>query len=119
MTQLPGKITVRESADVLIIGFVDRHILDEANIQKIGQEISQEVAKRGMPRVIIDFDNVNHLSSPALGTMLTVRNDIRKKDGQLRLANISKDILEIFTITKLDKYFTISNTTEAALKSLT
>ena len=44
-------------------------------------------------------------------------NKIRGKDGQLRLANIDKQIYEVFVITKLNKLFQIHETAEQALTS--
>jgi anti-sigma B factor antagonist len=52
-----------------------------------------------------------------LGTLITINNKIRGKDGQLRLANIDQQIYEVFVITKLNKLFQIYDTTEQALAS--
>ena len=101
------------------IEFVDRNILDEANIQQIGEEISQLVEMTLRPKVLISFDNVDHLSSAALGTLITINNKIRGKDGQLRLANIDPQIYEVFVITKLNKLFQIHDSAEQALASFT
>jgi len=57
--------------------------------------------------LLIDFNQVEHLSSAALGTLITINNKIRTKDGQLRLCNIDPQIFEVFVITKLDKLFQI------------
>ena len=71
------------------------------------------------PKVLISFDNVDHLSSAALGTLITINNKIRGKDGQLRLANIDPQIYEVFVITKLNKLFQIHDSAEQALASFT
>ena len=119
MTSAASRIRVIEQDDVLRIEFVDRNILDEANIQQIGEEISQLVETKLQPKVLISFDNVDHLSSAALGTLITINNKIRGKDGQLRLANIDPQIYEVFVITKLNKLFQIHDSAEQALASFT
>ncbi len=119
MTSAASRIRVLEQDDVLRIEFVDRNILDEANIQQIGEEISQLVEMTLQPKVLISFDNVDHLSSAALGTLITINNKIRGKDGQLRLANIDPQIYEVFVITKLNKLFQIHDSAEQALASFT
>ena len=101
------------------IEFLDRNILDEANIQQIGEEISRLVDDHTQPKVLISFQNVDHLSSAALGTLITINNKIRTKDGQLRLSNIDAQIYEVFVITKLNKLFQIHETSEQALESFT
>ncbi len=101
------------------VEFIDRNILDEANIHQIGEEITGLVDSAPTPKLLISFANVDHLSSAALGTLITVNNKIKGRKGQLRLANIDPQIGEVFKITKLDKLFQIHDTTEAAMASFT
>jgi anti-sigma B factor antagonist len=119
MTSAASRIRVVDHDGIVRIGFIDRNILDEANIQRIGEEISQIIDSQVQPKVLISFDNVDHLSSAALGTLITINNKISNKDGQLRLAEIDPQIREIFTITKLDKLFKIFDSEEDALASFT
>lgn len=117
MTSATSRLRVSETDGVTRIEFVDRNILDEANIQQIGAEISKIVDLRPQPKILISFDNVDHLSSAALGTLITINNRVKNKDGQLRLANIDPQIYEVFVITKLNKLFQIHETTQQALAS--
>jgi anti-sigma B factor antagonist len=117
MTSATSRLRVSEHDGITRIEFVDRNILDEANIQQIGAEISKIVDARPQPKVLISFDNVDHLSSAALGTLITINNRVRTKDGQLRLSNIDPQIYEVFVITKLNKLFQIHETTQQALAS--
>lgn len=117
MTSTTSRLRVNEHEGITRIEFVDRNILDEANIQQIGAEISKIVDAKPHPKILISFDNVDHLSSAALGTLITINNRVRSKDGQLRLANIDPQIYEVFVITKLNKLFQIHQTTQQALAS--
>ena len=117
MTSATSRLRVTELDGVTRVEFVDRNILDEANIQQIGAEITRIVDAKPSPKVLISFTNVDHLSSAALGTLITINNRIRSKDGQLRLANIDPQIHEVFKITKLDKLFQIHENTQKALAS--
>ncbi len=117
MTSATSRLRVSEHEGVTRIEFVDRNILDEANIQQIGAEITRIVDSKPSPKILISFDNVDHLSSAALGTLITINNRIRGKDGQLRLANIDPQIYEVFVITKLNKLFQIHPTTQEAIAS--
>ena len=112
-----SRLMVQKDVDVTVVQFLDHNILDEANIQQIGEELAGIVDKAAGPKLLLDFHNVAHLSSAALGTLITVNNKIRQKDGQLRLANIHPQIREVFSITKLDKLFQIHSTAPKALAS--
>lgn len=115
MTSAASRLRVVEEEGVTCIEFVDRNILDEANIQQIGDEILALVERESRPRILISFANVDHLSSAALGTLITINNKIRARSGELRLANIDPQIYEVFVITKLNKLFQIHDTREQAL----
>ncbi|MBL8763567.1 MAG: STAS domain-containing protein [Phycisphaerae bacterium] len=110
------KVSKRDGG-VIQVEFIDRNILDEANIQQIGEEIGSLVEAEGKPRLLISFANVDHLSSAALGTLITVNNKVRNKTGQLRLCNIDPQIYQVFVITKLNKLFEIHDTTDKAVAS--
>ena len=117
MTSAASRLRVTDEDGITRIEFVDRNILDEANIQQIGDEISRLIDSQTQPKVLISFENVDHLSSAALGTLITINNKIRGKDGQLRLADIDPQIYEVFVITKLNKLFQIHDSADQALAS--
>ncbi len=111
-----SQLLIRTDDDITIIQFLDKNILDESSIQKIGDEVSAIIEKASVPKLLISFEKVEHLSSAALGALIMINNKIRQRDGQLRLSNIGPHIYEVFTITKLDKLFRIHKTTEDACK---
>ncbi len=117
MASTASHIRVQDQDGVKRIEFVERNILDEANIQQIGEEISNLLDAQPQPKVLNSIENVDHLSSAALGTLITINNKIRGKDGQLRLAEIDPQIYEVFVITKLNKLFQIHETRDQALAS--
>ena len=117
MTATSSRLRVRREGEITQVEFIDRNILDEANIQQIGDEIGRLVEASTSPKLLISFANVDHLSSAALGTLITINNKVRGRSGQLRLANIDPQIFEVFKITKLDRIFQIHDTTEKAMAS--
>ena len=117
MSAPESRLRIRKQDQITIVEFVDRNILDEGNIAQIGEEIGAIVNEDPNPKLLISFANVDHLSSAALGTLITVNNKVRARSGQLRLANIDPQIYEVFKITKLDRIFQIHETTEKAMAS--
>ncbi len=117
MAENDSRLTIETSDDITLVGFLDRNILEEATIQHIGDQISDIIDATPNPRILINFDNVDHLSSAALGMLITINNKVRHKSGQLRLANINTQIYEVFAITKLNKLFQIHSDAEKAMQS--
>lgn len=116
MAAQDSRLRIRREGGISIVEFIDRNILDEANIQLIGDEISSLIEADPALKLLISFANVDHLSSAALGTLITINNKLRAK-GQLRLANIDPQIYEVFVITRLNNIFKIHSTTDEAVKS--
>ena len=117
MADAESRLRISTESGVTQVEFIDRNILDEANIQAIGDEIGAIIEAEAEPRLLISFRNVDHLSSAALGTLITINNRVRDKGGQLRLADIDAQIYEVFVITRLNKLFEIHETTEKATES--
>ena len=113
-----SRIRVRKEDGITRIEFVDRNILDEVNIHQIGEEINGLIDAEASPKLLIEFTNVDHLSSAALGTLITIHNRVKEREGQLRLAHIDPQIYEVFAITKLNMIFVIHDTTEDAAGSI-
>ncbi len=117
MATRESRLLVRQDSEVTVVGFLDRNILEETSIQQIGEEIGKLVELTPGIKLLINFENVEHLSSAALGTLITINNKVRQRGGQLRLSNIDTQIYEVFVITKLNKLFQIHESVENAVKS--
>ena len=88
MQQELPRLTVSAEGDVTIVELTDRKILDEISISQIGERLQGLVAKSANPKFILDFSSVAHMSSSALGMLITLHKRIREKNGQLRLSGI-------------------------------
>ena len=110
------RIDVEQVGDVTIATFVDKKILDENNIQMIGSELFSLVEEEGRKRIIIDFKNVEYLSSAALGKLITMNKKVKAAGGEMRMCSIRPDIYEVFVITRLNKIFDIRDNQEEALQ---
>jgi anti-anti-sigma factor len=109
------RLEVTEVGDVAVVRFVDRKILDEANIQELGQELFQLVEEENKTSMLLNFANVEFLSSAALGKLITLDKKIKARGGRLKLSNIRPEIYEVFAITKLNKLFDIKEDESDAL----
>jgi anti-sigma B factor antagonist len=110
-------VAVTQEKDIRVVEFTNSRILDEANITDIGRTLNVLIDERTNPKLLLDFGTVDHLSSAALGMLINANNRIRQKNGQLRLANIKPQIMEVFVITKLNRLFRIMPGRAEALAS--
>jgi len=111
------RLEVEDIGDVTVVNFIDRKILDEQNIQIIGEQLFGLVDESGRRKLLLNFSNVEYLSSAALGKLITLNKKLQGVGGKLVLCQIDPQIYEVFEITKLDKFFTIVKEEQAALQS--
>ena len=85
----------------------DKKILDEASIQELGAELFGLVEQQSMGDILLNFTNVEFLSSAALGKLITLDRKVKTSKGRMKMCNIRPEIFEVFQITKLNKVFDI------------
>ena len=111
------RLELEDIGDVTVVNFVDRKILDEQNIQIIGEQLFGLVDEEGRRKLLLNFGNVEYLSSAALGKFITLNKKVNAAGGRLILCNIDPQIYEVFEITKLDKFFKIEKEEQTALQA--
>ena len=113
-----SRIEVSESANISVVRFQDQKIIDPEAIQELGQELFDLVERDDRKKLVLNFENVDFLSSAALGKLITFEKKAKRNDSELILTNISPEIFQVFAITNLDKLFQIKDTEADALAVL-
>lgn len=111
----PQRIKINQSGQVTVVTFVDSKIIDEAEIQELGQELYDLVERDGRKKIVLNFSNVEFLSSAALGKLIGFDKRVKQHSAELVLSNIRPEIYEVFAITKLTKLFEIKDDEADAL----
>lgn len=115
MEQPSSHLRIKKNDGISVVEFADRKILEELSIQEIGEELDKLVEGESGVRLLLNFKNVDHLSSAALGMLITLQKKVKEKNGKLRLSDINRQIFEVFKITKLNKMFDIHDSADQAL----
>ena len=118
MTSLKPRINVEYTENATIISFTDEKILEEKDINQLRKSLMSVVNQQKKMNLVLDFSNVKFLSSAVLGLLIRISKKVYENDGQLRLCNISSNILEVFKITRLTKIFDIYPDIAAATEDI-
>jgi anti-sigma B factor antagonist len=103
------------AGEVSMVRFLDRKIIDAANIQELGDELFGLVEKEQRKNLLLNFANVEFLSSAALNKLIILDKKVKGQTGKMRLCNLKPEIYEVFAITRLNQLFDIKNTEQEAL----
>ena len=110
------RLDLEDVGEVTVARFIDKKILDETNIQVIGNQMFALVEDDGCRKVLLDFSNIEYLSSAALGKLIVMDKKVKAAQGQLKMCSVRPDIHEVFKSTRLDKLFSIFDSREQALE---
>jgi|YelNatPaOPRAMG01_1025707.scaffolds.fasta_scaffold00203_9 anti-sigma B factor antagonist len=92
-----GEIAVVEPKGQLIGG-------DETD--ELRSEIAR-LSQEGNKKLVVDLGKTTYLNSTAIGVLIWAHTHYSKEGGEVKLANINKNIENIFVITKLTMVFDV------------
>jgi len=111
------RIGISEVGDVTVVRFQDRKILDAANIQDLGEELFGLVENEGRKSLLLDFSNVEFLSSAALNKLIILDKKVKAASGKIKFCSLRPEIHEVFVITRLTQLFDIKSSEDEALST--
>ncbi|MCO6457361.1 MAG: STAS domain-containing protein [Pirellulaceae bacterium] len=111
------RIQVSEVGDVTVVRFQDRKILDAANILELGDELFGLVENEHRKSLLLNFSDVQFLSSAALNKIIVLDKKLKGAGGKLKLCQLRPEIMEVFLITRLNQLFDIREEEQDALKA--
>ncbi len=94
-----GEITVIEPKGELIGG---------SETDEIRAEVTR-ISGEGNKKLLIDLGKTTYLNSTAIGVLIWAHTHYSKNGGMVKLANLNKNIKNIFVITKLTLVFDVQD----------
>ncbi len=114
---VPQKLEIKDVGDVTVARFTDRHLLDQKTVEVLGEQLFSLVDGTGRQKLLLDFSNVQDLSSLAIGMLVTLNKKVRAAGGKLVLCRMDPELRQVMALTQLDKLFVIRGDEHEALKA--
>jgi anti-sigma B factor antagonist len=102
-----SRLLVENVQGVLVVTFADQFLIEEGLIHEVGDDLVKLVDKHRRANVLLNFREVQAMSSTMLAVLLKVARRVGNTQGRLKLCSISPDLVEIFRITRFDRMFEI------------
>ena len=92
------RLKVAENGEVTVVNFLDKRILDEQTIQAIAEQLFSLVETDGKRKLLLNFTNVEYMSSAALGKLINLHKKLHALNGRLAMCHVIPQIFEVFAI---------------------
>ena len=113
-----GGLLIVPIQDVTKVDFQELSILDAPVIEAIGKELYALVDQRAKRKIILDFSNVQFLSSQMLGVIINLHKRSASIKGKVVLCGLRPDLMKVFTMMKIDKFLSVVTGESDAMRVL-
>lgn len=107
------EVTTRKENEILIVEVSGR--LDSGTYEQLGQKMNELTAEK---KIILDFTNLDYISSAGLRIVLMNAKKMKKTGGEFRVCGMKDFIREIFDIAGFSKILNIDKSLAASLEQL-
>jgi anti-anti-sigma factor len=77
-----------------------------------------EVSRAAQPRIVVDFSEVDYISSAGLRVMLTLAKRVRDARGALVLCSLGDAVRQVFELAGFLPLFSIEGSREVAVRTV-
>ncbi len=103
-----SRLRVETIDNVVVLHLLDPRIFDEKVVREVGEQIQAALPAGSEPiRVILDFGQVEMISSTFLGKLILLLRRAETSGGRLRVCELNPTIQSIFRVSNLDRLFGI------------
>jgi anti-sigma B factor antagonist len=115
----PVRIQVNDANGIKIVRFNDPLLFDERTVREVSEQIAISLPSDGTPiRLVLDFSEVNLISSSMLSKLILIQRRIDATRGKLRLCELSPVLQQVFRTSNLDRLFAIDRDQRTSLEAL-
>jgi anti-sigma B factor antagonist len=110
-------LTAEQLGGVTLVKLTATTILDEPMVNTIGQLLLRLVDEKENPRLVLDFSQVERLTSTLFGKLILLHKKVTAAGGRLVLYGLKSEIHSLFDILRLNRLFNICKDEQEALQS--
>ena len=108
-------LAYREEGKVTIVELLSE--LDRLSVLSMKNQIT-ELQKKRHKNFIINFSNIDHINSTIIGTLVGIRDTLRRRGGSLVLCCVNDNIKKTFDLIGASQVLSIYDTEEDALEDI-
>ncbi len=107
--------STRQVGGVSIVDISGRIVLGEESAAL--RDLVCDLLSKGHKKILFNLGEVNYIDSSGLGHLVSAFTSVRKREGELKLLNLTNKVHNVMQITRLYTVFDILDDEAAAVKS--
>lgn len=111
-------LQLTQEGNVTVVLFSSPCISDVDIIQEATDQLIALIKTKHPNKLLFDFSEVKFFSSQLLGVLIQIRAQISSYQGKLALCSIAPQLTRVFSITNLDRIFTLAKNRSDAISIL-
>ncbi len=111
-------ISIKDTNGIAVVDFVNTQVMFATDVvDEIGNELHSLISDHGYSKIILDFSNVQYVSSMMLAKLASLEKHVEIAKGQLKLCRLGPILQDTFRIGHFERVFSVYDNAELALKS--
>lgn len=106
-------VTAEKNRETLILHVQERRI-DMVIARKFRDALTSQI-KDKPKRIVLDLSESEYFDSSALGALVAFMKDVKSYGGELILCNLSRSLLTLLKLSKLDLLFKITDDLDSVI----
>jgi anti-sigma B factor antagonist len=113
----PIAIQIYPSAQRQNVTIMELHgQLDSITSSEVERNLEKLLDKKQW-RIVVDLKNITYVSSAGWGIFMGILKEIKTNQGDLKLAGINDDVMEVFKLLEIESFLPAYNTASEAVLS--
>ena len=111
---------VQQVGEYTVVEFTTTALMDPIVLEQTGAALYRLVEQEDRRLVVLDFEKVQFMSSPAIGIVLNLNKKLSElKNSRLVLCGVGQRLAELLRITCLDRILTVKPSQREAINTMT
>jgi anti-sigma B factor antagonist len=108
-------VKVEKVNDVMVVSFDHDNKLNVTVSQKIKMEVSKLITPH--TKLVLNLVGINYIDSTGFGMLLSILRTCKNSNSQLKLCNISPEVMELVKLLQLQTVFDIRNSVNECIET--
>jgi len=111
-------LSVKEVHGVAVVDFINSQLMfGTSDVEEIGGELTSLISDHGYSKILLDFSNVQYVSSSMLAKLVSLERHLATAKGRLALCGLGPILMDTFRIGHLERIFSIYDDVGSAIRS--